>query len=73
MAMKTADGSAVSTMPKYRNPNSPVTAAPIMNILRRPMRSEMWPEIGMAKNSITAATITAVRMKFRGIFKVPTV
>src|SRR5262249_3335382 len=37
-----------------------------------PMRSERCPKIGIEKNETTEATSTAVRMKSRDIFSVPT-
>jgi hypothetical protein len=50
----------VSTMPKYRKPNKPVVAAPIIYIFLRPMRSEMWPDRGMVMRETQEATITAL-------------
>src|SRR5450755_3017741 len=47
IAVNTAAGTAVSTIAKYRKPNTPVAAAPIIYIFLRPMRSEMWPDSGM--------------------------
>src|SRR5260370_14089362 len=51
IAMNTRDGIAVSTIPKYRKPNTPTVAAPIKYIFLRPMRSEMWPDSGMVTNA----------------------
>jgi hypothetical protein len=70
--MNTADGIAVSNMAKYGNANSPQAAVPIRYIFLRPMRSEMWPKSGMEKNETHEATVTAVRMKSRGMCSVAT-
>ena len=53
-------------------PNTPVTAAPIRYMLRRPIRSEMCPDSGMVTNDTHEATSTADRIRSRDIFSVPT-
>src|SRR5262249_56168052 len=67
IAMNTADGIAVSNMPKYGNANSPQTTVPIRYIFLRPIRSEMWPKSGMEMNETHEATVTAGRVKTRGL------
>ena len=52
----------MSTIAKYRKPNTPTVAAPIKYIFLRPMRSEMWPDSGMVTNERQEATSTAIRM-----------
>ena len=72
IAMNTTDGMAVSTIPKYRNPNKPVDAAPIRYMFLRPMRSEMCPDSGMEMNDMHDAVSTAARIRSRDILRVPT-
>ena len=70
--MNTKDGIAVSTIAKYRKPNTPTVAAPIKYIFLRPMRSEMWPDSGIETNERQEATSTAIRIKSRDMCKVLT-
>ena len=53
-------------------PNTPVVTAPSMYMLRRPIRSERWPDSGIVKNDRTEAASTATSRKSRDTLSVPT-